>query len=922
MTDVVRPPSVPRWLVDQCLRGEAREAILGDLEERLRDAMAEGASADRARRRYWRDALASIVSARRPQPPPSQGLSMARSSFGSRFGGSWFRGSVGDMRYVVRTLAASPAFVLVAVLSLAIGIGANVAMFGVIRAVMFQELPVTRPAELRFVRWSQSKARSQKTMNFNSDGSNYSYPGFLALRAAAAGRADLFGFNFIRSLNLAASNEPAIVGNGLIVSREYFSTLGLSVALGRPLGGADEEPGAPPVAVISHGLWLRLFGGDGRVIGRTLAINRVPFEIVGVTPAAFRGLSVGGFFPVTDVTVALPAQPIVAPSWASDAVPLTADLNRNWLRVMIRLRPGAETSRLTSAFAEGLQRVETAAGGLEAGWHAAVTLPPGGRGVNSVRDRAEQPLTVLEVISGLVLLMACTNLAGLMLARGLARQRDIAVRRALGASRAALVRHWALESLLLSAAGGASGLVVAVWSGPVIGRLVTAGLGSVTIDLAIDWPLLAIAIAATVVTALLCAVIPAVRLTRADAMGDLRTRVVGSLSPKLTIGRVLIAGQVAISVPLLVGAFLFLRTLHNLGSVELGFDPHSLVIFEINPVADHAAVLSAKAMASPEKVRRTGDILDRLEAIPGVASATIFENTLVSGWVSNTRVTIAGKDTSMLMNAVGPRYFETMRIPLVAGRGLTLADDASASLVVVVNRAAADRYFPRASPIGQRFLVGLRSVEIVGVVGNSIYDSLRNAPQPVFYDSYLQRPGGTYATSIAVRTSVAPDRLVASLGAAVASVDRDLPITNVRSEEDQIDETTGKERVFTRLLTLFGAFALVLVCVGLYGLTSYAVTRRTNEIGIRLALGARRQQVLWMILRQVVMLAGVGLVVGVPTALAVGRFVSAFLYGVRPRDPVTIGSAAVALLVVAIAAGWLPARRAARMEALSALRCE
>jgi predicted permease len=848
---------------------------------------------------------------------------MARSPFGSRPRGSWFRGSAADLRYVVRTLAASPAFVLVAVLSLAIGIGANVAMFGVIRAVMFQELPVTRPAELRFVYWSQSKSRDRQTMNFNSDGgSNVSYPAFLALRAAAAGRADLFGFNFVRQLNLAASDAPATVGNGLIVSREYFSTLGLPVDLGRPLGAADESPGAPPVVVISHGLWLRLFGGDSRVIGRTLAINRVPFEIVGVTPASYHGLSVGGFFPVTDVTVALPAQPVVAPSWAGDAMPLTEDLNRNWLRVMTRPRLGADPDRFVRALADGLERVETAAGGREAGWHAAVRLTPGARGVNSVRDRAEQPLTILTVISGLVLLMACTNLAGLMLARGLARQREIAVRRALGASRAALVRQWMLESLLLASAGGVAGLVVAAWSGPVIGRLVTAGLGSVTIDLAIDWSLLGIATAATVITALLCAVIPAVRLTRADAVGDLRTRVVGSASPKLTIGRVLIAGQVAISVPLLVGAFLFIRTLHNLAAVDLGFDPQSLVVFEINLTRDRSARAAADAMASPESVRRTGEILGRLEGVPGVASATIFENTLVSGWVSNTVVTIAGTTTSMLMNAVGPRYFETMRIPLLAGRALRLADDASAPIVVVLNRAAADRYFPGTSPVGQRFLVGRRSVEIVGVVANSVYDSLRTAPKPVFYDSYLQRPGGTYSTSIAVRTSVAPDRLVTALGEAVASVDRDIPITNVRSERDQIDETTGKERVFTRLLTLFGVFALVLVCVGLYGLTSYAVARRTNEIGIRLALGARRPQVLWMILRQVVALACVGLAVGVPTTLAVGRFVSTFLYAVGPRDPVTIGLSAVVVLLVATAAGWLPARRAARMEALSALRCE
>ncbi len=924
MTPAVRPPSVPRWLVGHCLRGEAREAILGDLEERLRGAVAGGAAVDRARRQYWRDALASIIAARRvrPQPSSSRELFMDHSRFASRFPGSWLRGSAGDVRYVVRTLVASPAFVLVAVLSLAIGIGANVAMFSVIRTVIFQELPVTRPSELHFVYWTQSKSRRQTAMNFNDDGgSNVSYPAFLALRAAAAGRADLFGFNFIRQVNVTAPAGPPIVANGLIVSSNYFSTLGLSVELGRPLGAADDGPAAPHVAVISHGLWLRLFGGDDHVIGRMLALNRVPFEVVGVTPPAYHGLSVGGFFPATDVTVPIAAQPIVEPSWAGDSVPLTEDLDRQWMRAMIRLRPGVDAGGLARTFAQALQQVEATAG-AERSWQAGVTLKPGNRGLDTVRHDAEEPLTILAVISAVVLLMACTNLAGLMLARGLARQRDVEVRRALGASRVVLVREWLLESAVLATAGGAAGAVAAIWSGPLIARLVTAGLGSVALDLSVDWRLLGIATSATLVTALLCALIPAIRLTRGDAVGDLRTRVVGPQSPKLTIGRVLIVGQVAISVPLLVGMFLFLRTLHNLAAVDLGFDAKNLVVFEINPVPDRVAMPSEVAMASPEKVRRTGEILSRLEAIPGVGSATIFENAPVNGMVSNTMVTIAGKSTSMLMNAVGPRYFETMKTPLVAGRALTLADDASAPLVVVINRAAADRYFPNASPIGRQFLVGSRSVEIVGVAGNSIYESLRKALRPVFYDSYLQRAGGTYGTSIAVRTSVTPDRLVASLRASVASVDRDLPITNVRSEEDQIDEATGKERVFTRLLTLFGGFALVLVCVGLHGLTSYAVARRTNEIGIRLALGAQRQQVLWMILRQVVVLASVGLVLGVPATIAVGQFVSTFLYGVAPRDPITIGASAIALLLVATAAGWLPARRAARMEALSALRWE
>jgi predicted permease len=847
---------------------------------------------------------------------------MSHSPFGFRFGGSWLRGSAGDMRYVVRTLAASPAFVLVAVLSLAIGIGANVAMFSVIRAVMLQDLPVTRPAELQWVLWSHPKS-AQRAINFNSSNdSNYSYPAFQAVRAVAAGRAAMFGFNFVSQLTIASGDQPASIASGMIVSPDYFPTLGLGITLGRPLEPQDDAPTAPRVAVISYGLWQRLFGADVRAIGRTLSVNRVPFAIVGVTARQYHGLSLGGFFPATDVTMPLAAQPIAAPFFAG-AQPLLTDLSRHWLHVIVRLPPGTDGDALRRDLVAALRRVDAAAAaGTSTTGDTGVAFAAASRGVDTISRSAQQPLTILAVISGLVLVIGCLNLAGIMLARGVARQRDMAVRRALGASRALLVRQWLLESVLLAAAGGTAGVVAAIWSGPLIVRMLTAGLGPVSLDLSLDRGLLGIALLTTAATAALCGLIPAVRLTRGDSGASLRTRVVGATSPKLTAGRLLIAAQVAISVPLVVGALLFIRTLHNLGAVNLGFDPHGIVTFHINPIRTTLSFPFGEAMAGPEEVARTRGLLEHLEAVPGVTSATIFENTLLSGMTSNTSVTIGGKEISMVMNAVGPRFFETMRIPLVAGRELSIRDDAQAPLVVVINHTAADQYFHGRSPIGESFLVGGRAVQVVGVAADSVYDSVRHRPRPMFYDSYLQRVGGTYYKSVAVRTRVSPAGVVPAIRAAVGEFDRDLPITDVKTQEEQIDDATGKERVFSRLLTLFAIFALVLASIGLHGLTSYAVTRRTNEIGIRLALGAPRAHVLWMMLRQVVVLAAVGLVIGVPAALAAGRYIATLLFDVSPQDPITVMAVSGVLFGTAVTAGWLPARRAARMEALSALRCE
>ena len=829
-------------------------------------------------------------------------------------------GFASEVRFVLRGFARTPGYVAVAVLSLAIGIGANVATLSVMRAIVLQELPVSRPGELQWVNWTHPDGLRLVDYNSSND-SNYSYPAYETLRKAAGPGIRLLGFNFARRLALIAPGRPPMDATGMIVSGDFFTTLGLPVILGRQLGDGDNLAGAPPAAVISYDVWQRLYDGSPEVVGQTIRVNDVDFDVVGVTPRHYVGLSIGGFFRPTDVTLPLSAQPIADPNFVGDR-PLLGDPTRLWIHVIARLPDAADAERFRQAAVAALTPMDATlptSGPLRGS--TAVTLAPANRGVDQVAKKAGEPLEILTGASFLVLFIACANLAALMLARGAARSRDTAVRRALGASRATLIRQWLVESVMLACAGGLSGVLVAIWSGPAIVRLLTTGLGPVAIELSTDWRLIALALGLTLLTAVLSAAIPAWRLTGGRATSDLRTQVIGASSPRLTIGRLLIAGQIAVSVPLLVGALLFLQTLRNLSAVDLGFDPSGVVEFQLNlpPVATAA---TGSQPLSPDTARLMTNLLAAFEAIPGVSSATIVENPLVNGISSNTRVLVDGQNASMSMEAVGPRFFETMRMSLLSGRAIIDQDTASAPLVAVVNRAAVDQVFHGQSPIGQILRVGARNLAVVGVVDNAVYQSLRRKPRPTFYDSYLQRPAMTISPYVNLRTVVSPASVIGPVTAIVAQMAPTAPVSNFKTENDQIAETTGQERVFSRLLTLFAAFAIVLAGIGLYGLTSYAVARRTNEIGIRLSLGAPRGQVQALMLRQVVVLALVGLVAGVPLALLLARFVGTFVFGIAPRDPETFVIVAMTMLAAAIAAGWVPARRAARLEPLSALRTE
>jgi predicted permease len=905
------PPRLARALASWLLRGDAGEVIVGDLDQEFAEAVAGGTPLGTARRHYWRQALASIaatrtgaketavVTASRPFRP-LQGLSL-------------------DLRAILRTLRASPGYVFVAVLSLAVGIGANTAVFSMVRQLLIEPLPVDRPSELRLVYWTPNTNDPVAIRNVMSSGyrdsagvfyrSNVSYAEYTAMRDAASGSADLSGFNFAPKLTTSIEGRPPIVANGMLVSGSFFSTVRPPLAFGRGLAESDDSPGAPAVAVIGYGLWTRLVGNDPNVVGRTIRVSDVPVTIVGVTAAAYRGLSQGGFSPETDVTMAISQQPIITPKWAEPGESLFTAANLNWVRVIARVREGSD-ARVTDVLQTAL-RGALPNGGLTLA-QAAIASPrllPGARGLDSLRTAAVLPLRVLSVVVGVVLLIACINIAGLMLARGVSRQRELAVRRALGAGRARIMRQLLLESVALSVAGGAAGLLLAVLTAPVLQSMLTSGLGTSGVGVALDWPLLAATGALACTAGVLAGLLPAIRFSRhGDTMLKERT----GAAPRLMIGRALLALQIAVSLPLVVGAGLFLRTINNLASVDLGFNPRGLVLFTLDPTMSGKAPERA-AIVFPQ-------VLDRLEQIPGVTSASLSENAMISGWQSDSIVTVNGQSADMFMNGVGPHYLQTMEVPLLSGRSIERTDRFGLPWVVVINQTAAKTFFGAASPIGQHFLLGRHDVEVVGVMGDNKYDDLRHAVPPTMLLSYLQRQLGSQ--TVVVRAEAPVSTLQPAIEHAVHEVDASLPISDIRTQTDQIDQTIGKERVFTRLLTVFGLFALLLACVGLHGVTSYSVARRTNEFGIRLALGAQRSQLLWLVLRQVVVLAVIGLAIGLSVAWLAGPALRSLLFGLEPNDPVTMLISAALMAAVAIAAGLWPARRAARMEALNALRTE
>jgi putative ABC transport system permease protein len=812
-----------------------------------------------------------------------------------------------DLRYALRALRSAPGFAAVAILSLALGIGANTAIFSLIDSVMLKTLPVSHPEQLLQVR---------TPAGFDDVFTN---PLWEQIRDRQDVFATLFAYSRTR-YNLATGGEVRNV-EGSRVSGQYFETLGVQAVLGRTLTAADDKRGCAGTAVLSHDFWQRAYAGRTDVIGQTISLNGHPFEIVGVTQPGFTGIEIGS---AVDVTAPICTDAIVDPT--------TNSLDKRgdwWLRIIGRPKPGISAAQATArlnTLAPEIFKATLPPNLLHADQQAkylagTFNTAPASSGVSGVRSQYRLALLTLMVVVGVVLLIACANVANLLLARGAARQREIAIRMALGSGRARLIRQLLTESLLLSFGGAALGVVFAQWGTRLLINLLSTSRSSVFLDLSVDRRMLAFTAGVAFLTGLLFGLAPAWRGTRVQPQNAMKANARGVIEgPGFGLAKTLVMIQVALSVVLLVGAGLMLGTFWKLSSLDMGFDRQNVLLVRLD---------LGNANYPPE--RRPAayqEMLDRVRAIPGVRSASMSGQVPIGRGSWNEELDVEGYtpksrgDVSVLYNSVTPGYFDTLRTPLVMGRDFNQYDTPQSPSVAVVNESFARRYYGFANPVGKRFRwrPGAKlsaPVEIVGVVKDAKYVSLREKPSPTMFIPEAQvGPRGFANIEIRADTDV-----VSSVKAAIEAVNRDISLQFAMFSV-QIEESLVRERLLATLSGFFGGLALLLAIIGLYGVMSYNVARRRNEIGIRMALGAEQSRVLRMVLGEVGVLVFIGLAIGIAAALATTRFVQSFLYGLTPNDPWVLSSAAAVLALVAVVAGYLPARRASRLDPMTALREE
>jgi predicted permease len=828
-----------------------------------------------------------------------------------------------DLRYGLRMLRKSPVFATVAVVSLALGIGANTAIFTLIDAVLLRTLPVRSPEQLVILRWGAAK-RLDISSSYSSGGGD-GHGGFVLnvfswrilneMRARNRSLDSIFGFAPLPSANVVANGQPISAG-GMFVTGNYFKGLGAETLLGRPIADDDETAGGLPAAVISYAFWERAFGLDPSVIGRTISVNGQPCTVIGVTPKSFFGVSDGGLIATKQIDITLPirAKLRIQDNWQAGSAYFQDDLF--WIQAMGRLqsgRTGAAAAELTGILTGNLQPAAPADAQVR------VRVEPGSQGLTFIRDRYRKPLLILMAVVGLTLLMACANLAGLLLARAAARRKEIHLRMALGAKRSRVIRQLLAEGALLAGGGTIAGLAFAWWGVRALLAMVASGNFAIRQNIQPDFRALSFTGAVAVATTLLFALVPALQTTRVDLAAGLKEGAGPGVRRSSAAG-ILLAVQVAVALLLVAGATLFTRTLVNLHSVALGFDASRLVVFDIAP--GRSGYDEARGRQVYTRV------LDRLRQTPGIVGVTMAGNRLMSGWMDNGPIRVAGSTerSSVRMNFTGPDFCRTMQIPVVLGRDIEPRDMGETPRVAVINETAARKYFAGGSPVGKHFRWDFGEsldVEVVGVAKDARYHEVRDDPHPTVYAPYTQRPRGwPRQLSFAVRTAGDPARAVAAVRRAVADVDRMLPLIDLKTMDAQIDDMLAQERLFAWLVSLFGAITLVLACVGLYGMAAASVASRTREIGVRMALGASRPAVLRMILGRVAVTAGAGLLVGLPATWALTRVVESQLYGIQAHDPASLVLAAAAVAVVSIGAALAPARRATRVDPVTALRYE
>ena len=841
---------------------------------------------------------------------------------------------VQDIRYALRTMAANPLFTATAALSLALGIGANTAIYSFMDAILMRSLPVAHPEQLAIVEWHAPKrpgvvkginGSSRRYGNRGTVSPNFPYRGYEMLQANREIFSTLFGYTYALNYNVIARGEAESIP-GVFVTGNYFSGLNVPPAAGRLIDPDDDRLGAPPAVVLAYAYWQRRFNGDPEVVGKPIQINNLPFTVAGVSAPGFFGVdpqtSPALFFPVH-------AMPLfVSPNPEAEVRSRFLDDHTYWIEMMGRLQPGVSLTRAEASVGTQFTAfaASTAASPKDAAVLPEVVVEAGGGGIDSLRRQYSKPLYVLMTMVGLILAIACANLANLLLGRAAARRREIAVRLSLGAGRWRIVRQMLTESVLLSLTGGALGLLVGFAGIRFITWVLANGKTDFTLHAALNWSVLGFSFALAMIAGLLFGLAPAIQATRVDFTPALKesrsqgaTRSSHRFRPRL--GHVLIVAQIAVSLLLVIGAGLFVRTLANLHSIDVGFNRENILLVSIN---GRQAGYRDAALA-----RFNLGLLDKFREIPGVRAATASSVPLVARYVNDTDAFVPGRtpppdsDTDILN--VDPAFLDTMQIPVLLGRGLEQGDLASPT-VAVVSQKFASVFFGSENPIGRQFTLSKATnppFEIVGVAKAAHYNSLQEKDQPVVYLPFTQNiyPSGG-ALYFELRTAGNPLSAVAAVRRIVHDASPLVSITEVNTQAQKIEQTISQERTFANLGTCFAVLALLIACVGLYGAMAYAVTRRTGEIGIRMALGAQRPKIIWMVLREVLALTVAGLLAGYIAARFTTHFVESFLYGLKANDPLALVAGMAILLAAAVVAGYAPAWRASRIDPAVALRNE
>ena len=841
----------------------------------------------------------------------------------------WLEYLVRDIRFGLRQLRKSPGFTSIALLSLALGIGANTAIFTLVNAILLRPLPVQNPNELVLI----GDGRLQG-LTFSvpvGQWELFSYPFFHDFRRQATSYSGIAAVNssqFVSKASVAGSAYQTTHVD--LVSGSYFSVLGVPAFLGRNLIESDDNaPGVGPVAVASYAWFQRHFNGDPSALGKIIRIQSHDYTLVGIARPGFSGITVGQS---ADLWIPLSMEAEISPSHNG--------LDNKFfqsLRLIARLKPDvkpaqatAETNVLFKQIMRDYLGPNPSQKHLNDIAHSSVELTPGSRGVSPLRNEFSLPLKILMTIVALVLLIACANIANMLLARGVARTREIAVRMALGASRGRIVSQLLIESVLLSVVGAAAGLALA-WKGSILLlQMATPGPDPVPLNLTPDLPVLAFTLGLTVVTAVLFGCLPALRATGFEFTPALKDgRGSSSGSARGTLARSLIVGQIALSVLLLVVAGLFVRSLIHLTSIDTGFDKHNVLLFSLDSSTANLP------QHSPDEIRSVHlqeQIESRVQTIPGVQSDSfaffIFNQGAWSDLVLFQGIPRTPENgEEVLFNNVGNGFFSTMGIPLMAGRTFNAQDTQNSPQVAVISESMARRFFPNASAVGHRFAVGETpdhpgEIEVIGVVKDAKHMALDEGSLLAAYFPCTQKVG--FYGSFVVRYAPGANRreIISRIRSSIADINPNILVDSVTSLDEQVNQSIATQSLIARLTSFFGIIAVFLACIGIYGLQSYSVARRTSELGIRLALGAQSRMLLWLVLRESLLLLVIGLAIGIPISLSSTRILKTLLYQLSPLDPVAISISIVAVALMTIAAAWLPARRATKINPIQALRAE